>query len=118
MIIVEENTTAQIKMYLRDFTTESFEMEIISEDQRKEVVDQAISGVYDDFRKTFSFSYDVSLLVAENFYVIKIWEVGKIKLLSQDKIYIMPSGSDVATYQPKLTTTEKVMNNEFKIYGE
>jgi len=44
MIIVEENTTAQIKMYLRDFTTESFEMEIISEDQRKEVVDQAISG--------------------------------------------------------------------------
>ena len=118
MIIVEENTTAQIKMYLRDFTTESFEMEIISEDQRKEVVDQAISGVYDDFRKTFSFSYDVSLLVAENFYVIKIWEVGKIKLLSQDKIYIMPSGSDVATYQPKLMTTEKVMNNEFKIYGE
>lgn len=118
MIIVEENTTAQIKMYLRDFTTESFEMEIISEDQRKEVVDQAISGTYDDFRKVLSFSYDISSLVAENFYVIKIWEVGKIKLLSQDKIYIMPVGSSVSTYQPKLATTEKTMNNEFKIYGE
>jgi len=118
MIIVEENTTAQIKMYLRDFTTESFEIEIISEDQRKEVVDTAISGTWDDFRKVFSFSYDVSPLIAENFYMIKIWEVGKIKLLSQDKIYIMPSGSDVATYQPKLATTEKTMNNEFKIYGE
>lgn len=118
MIIVEENTTAQIKMYLRDFTTESFEMEIISEDQRKEVVDQAISGTYDDFRKVLSFSYDISSLVAENFYVIKIWEVGKIKLLSQDKIYIMPVGSVVSTYQPKLATTEETMNNEFKIYGE
>lgn len=118
MIIVEENTTAQIKMYLRDFTTESFEMEIISEDQRKEIVDSAITGTYDNFRKTFSFSYDVSALDAENFYQIKIWEVGKIKLLSQDKMYIMPSGSDVATYQPKLATTEKTMDNEFKIYGE
>ena len=118
MIIVEENTTAQIKMYLRDFTTESFEIEIISEDQRLEKVDSTISGSYDDFRKVFSFSYDVSALVAEAFYVIKIWEVGKIKLLSQDKMYIIPSGSNVATYQPKLSTTDKTMDNEFKIYGE
>ena len=118
MIIVEENTTAQIKMYLRDFTTESFEIEIISEDERLEKVDSAISGSYDDFRKVFSFSYDVSALVTEAFYVIKIWEVGKIKLLSQDKMYIIPSGSNVATYQPKLSTTDKTMDNEFKIYGE
>jgi predicted lipase len=118
MIIVEENTTASIKMYLRDFTTESFEIEITSEDQRKEVVDTTISGTWDDFRKVFSFSYDVSALVAENFYIIKIWEVGKVKLLSQDRMYIIPSGSDVATYQPKLATTEKTMDNEFKIYGE
>jgi len=118
MIIVEENTTAQIKMYLRDFTTESFEIEIISEDERLEKVDSAISGSYNDFRKVFSFSYDVSALVAEAFYVIKIWEVGKIKLLSQDKMYIIPSGSNVATYQPKLSTTDKTMDNEFKIYGE
>ena len=95
MIIVEENTTPQITMYLRDFTTESFEMEIISESERVEKVDQAISGSYDDFRKVLTFSYDVSALVAESFYVIKIWEVGKIKLLSQDKIYIIPSGSEV-----------------------
>ena len=118
MIIVEENTTAQIKMYLRDFITESFEMEIISENQRKEVVDTAISGTWDDFRKVFSFSYDISALIAENFYVIKIWEVGKTKLLSQDKMYIIPTGSDLVTYQPKLSTTESTMNNEFKIYGE
>lgn len=118
MIIVEENTTASIKMYLRDFTTESFEIEITSEDQRKEVVDTTISGTWDDFRKVFSFSYDVSALVAENFYILKIWEVGKVKLLSQDRMYIIPSGSDVATYQPKLATTEKTMDNEFKIYGE
>ena len=118
MIIVEENTTASIKMYLRDFTTQSFEIEIISEDQRKEVVDTALSGTYDDFRKVLSFSYDVSNLVSESFYVVKIWEVGKIKLLSQDRMYIIPSGSDVATYQPKLATTEKTMDNEFKIYGE
>lgn len=118
MIIVEENTTPQITMYLRDFTTESFEMEIISESERVEKVDQAISGLYDDFRKVLTFSYDVSALVAESFYVIKIWEVGKIKLLSQDKIYIIPSGSEVGTYQPKLATTEKTMDNEFKIYGE
>jgi hypothetical protein len=51
MIIVEENTTPQINMYLRDFTTESFEMEIISESERVEKVDTAISGSYDDFRK-------------------------------------------------------------------
>ena len=118
MIIVEENTTPQITMYIRDFTTESFEMEIISESERVEKVDQAISGSYDDFRKVLTFSYDVSALVAESFYVIKIWEVGKIKLLSQDKIYIIPSGSEVGTYQPKLATTEKTMDNEFKIYGE
>lgn len=118
MIIVEENTNPQITMYLRDFTTESFEMEIISEDQRIEKVDTAISGSYDDFRKVLTFSYDVSALVAESFYVIKIWEVGKIKLLSQDKMYILPSGSSVGTYQPKLATTEKTMDNEFKIYGE
>ena len=118
MIIVEENTTAQIKIYLRDFATESFEMEIISEDERLEKVDAAISGSYDDFRKVLTFSYDVSALSAEAFYVIKIWEVGKIKLLSQDKMYIIPSGSSVATYQPKLSTTDKTMDNEFKIYGE
>ena len=118
MIIVEENTTPQIKMYLRDFTTESFEMEIISESERVEKVDQAISGSYDDFRKVLTFSYDVSALVAESFYVIKIWEVGKIKLLSQDKIYIIPTGYSVATYQPKMATTEETMDNEFKIYGE
>jgi len=118
MIIVEENTTASIKMYLRDFTTESFEIEIVSEDQRKEVVDTALSGTYDDFRKVLSFSYDVSALIAENFYIVKIWEVGKIKLLSQDRMYIIPSGSNVATYQPKLATTEQTMDNEFKIYGE
>jgi hypothetical protein len=118
MIIVEENTTPQIKMYLRDFTTESFEIEIISEDQRVEKVDQAISGTYNDFRKLLTFSYDVSALVAESFYVVKIWEVGKIKLLSQDRMYIMPIGSNISTYQPKLATTEKTMDNEFKIYGE
>lgn len=118
MIIVEENTTPQIKMYLRDFTTESFEIEIISEDQRIEKVDQAISGTYDDFRKVLNFSYNVSALVAESFYVVKIWEVGKIKLLSQDRMYIIPSGSVVATYQPKLAVKEETMNNEFKIYGE
>jgi predicted lipase len=118
MIIVEENTTATIKMYLRDFTTESFEIEIISEDQRKEVVDTSLSGTWDDFRKVLTFTYDVSALVAENFYVVKIWEASKVKLLSQDRMYILPSGSDVATYQPKLATTEKTMDNEFKIYGE
>jgi len=118
MIIVEENTTATIKMYLRDFTTESFEIEIISEDQRMEVVDTSLSGTWDDFSKVLTFTYDVSALVAENFYVVKIWEASKVKLLSQDRMYIIPSGSDVATYQPKLATTEKTMDNEFKIYGE
>ena len=118
MIIIEENTTSHIAMYLRDFTTESFEMEIISEDQRSEKVDVSISGSYDDFRKVLTFSYDTSALVAESFYVIKIWESGKVKLLSQDRMYIIPSGSEVATYQPKLATTEKTMTNDFKIYGE
>jgi len=102
MIIIEENTTATIKMYLRDFTTELFNLEIISEDQRKQVVDVTISGTWDDFRKVLTFTYDVSALVAESFYVIKICE----------------PITDVATYQPKLATTEKTMNNEFKIYGE
>jgi len=54
------------------------------------------------------------VLYPENFYIIKIWEVGKVKLLSQDKMYVLPSGSEVGTYQPKLTTTEKTMNNEYK----
>ena len=118
MIIVEEYTTAQIKMYLRDFTTESFEIEIISEDERALKVDEDLTGIWDPFRKVLSFSYDVSILNTETFYVIKIWEAGKIKLLSQDKMYIIPSGSSVATYQPKMATTEENMDNEFKIYGE
>ena len=117
MIIVEEFTNPTIKMYLRDFTTESFEIEIISESDKEDIYD-AISGTYDSFRKTLSFSYDTSALYPENFYIIKIWEVGKVKLLSQDKMYVLPSGSEVGTYQPKLTTTEKTMNNEYKIYGE
>ena len=33
-------------------------------------------------------------------------------------MYIIPSGSSVATYQPKMATTEETMDNEFKIYGE
>jgi len=118
MIIVKENTTAQITMYLRDFTTQSFEIEVISESERKVVFDSLALGTYDDFRKTLRIGYNVSALIPESFYVVKIWEVGKVKLLSQDKMYILPSGSDVATYQPKLATTEKTMNNEFKIYGE
>ena len=118
MIIVEENTTATIKMYLRDFTTELFNLEIISEDQRKQVVDVTISGTWDDFRKVLTFTYDVSALSSESFYVIKICEPITLKLLSQDRMYIIPTGSDVATYQPKLATTEKTMDNEFKIYGE
>jgi len=117
MIIVEEFTNPTIKMYLRDFTTESFEIEIISESDKEDIYED-ISGTYDSFRKTLSFSYDTSVLYPENFYIIKIWEVGKIKLLSQDKMYVLPSGSEVGTYQPKLTTTEKTMNNEYKIYGE
>ena len=117
MIIVEEFTNPTIKMYLRDFTTESFEIEIISENDRSTIY-EPITGTYDIFRKTLSFSYDTSVLYPENFYVVKIWEIGKIKLLSQDKMYVIPSGSDVATYQPKLTTTEKTMDNQFKIYGE
>tara|TARA_R100000951_G_C2540804_1_gene149310 strand:- start:69 stop:425 length:357 start_codon:yes stop_codon:yes gene_type:complete len=118
MIIVEENTTATIKMYLRDFATESFVLQVVSEDERKTAYDAAVSGTYDDFRKVLTFSYDVSNLSAESFYVVKVWEVGKVKLLSQDKMYIMPVGASVTTYQPKLSTTEKTMDNEFKIYGE
>lgn len=118
MIIVEENTAATIKMYLRDFTTESFVLQVVSEDERKTAHDAAVSGTYDDFRKVLTFSYDVSNLSAESFYVVKVWEVGKVKLLSQDKMYIMPAGASVTTYQPKLSTTEKTMDNEFKIYGE
>ena len=118
MIIVEENTTATIKMFLRDFTTESFVLQVVSEDERKTAYDAAVTGTYDDFRKVLTFSYDVSNLSAESFYVVKVWEVGKVKLLSQDKMYIMPVGASVTTYQPKLSTTEKTMDNEFKIYGE
>lgn len=118
MIIVEKNTTATIKMYLRDFTTESFELQIVSEDSRTEVHDEAISGTWDSFRKVLTFSYNTSNLDAETFYVVKVWEAGKVKLLSQDKMYIMPSGASVSTYQPKLTTTDRTMDNEFIIYGE
>jgi len=118
MIIVEENTTATIKVYLRDFTTESFELEIISEDERVAKYDAALSGTYDSFRKVLTFTHDVSALAAESFYVVKVWEASKVKLLSQDRMYIIPAGSSVATYQPKLATTQKTMDNEFKIYGE
>lgn len=118
MIIVEENTTATINMYLRDFTTESFELEVVSEDERKQVVDTALSGTWDDFAKVLTFTYDVSALSSESFYVVKVWEASKVKLLSQDRMYIIPSGASVATYQPKLATTQKTMDNEFKIYGE
>lgn len=135
MIIVEENTTTAIKMYLRDDTLNDFDqyelvpiiLEIISEDKRKQVFEGLpIAWTYDTFNKvlTFEFNsgvYDVGAFVSEEFYIVKIWEIregAKVKLLSQDRMYIIPSGSDVATYQPKLATTEKTMDNEFKIYGE
>jgi len=121
MIIVEENTTATIKMYIRDFSEAIYYLEVISEGNRKQesFTDITSGSTYDDFRKTLRFAYDVSTLNKESFYILKIWETeGKLKLLSQDKMYIIPTGSDVSTYQPKLTTTEKTMNNEFKIYGE
>lgn len=151
MIIVEENTTATIKMFLRDFSDAEisgdslvdqytkrvekdsgdvysqscisvamygFEVEIISEDNRLEVSDSIISGTFDDFHRILTFDINTLALDSEEFYVIRVYKQGKSKLLSQDKMYIMPSGSEVATYQPKLATTEKTMNNEFKIYGE
>lgn len=122
MIIVEENTTATIKMYIRDFSEPIYYLEIRSEERTRRgfaFTDITSGSTYDDFRKTLRFAYDVSTLNKEQFYVIKIWETeGKTKLLSQDKMYIIPTGSSVSTYQPKLTTTEKTMNNEFKIYGE
>jgi len=65
MIIVEEFTNPTIKMYLRDFTTESFEIEIISESDKEDIYED-ISGTYDSFRKTLSFSYDTSVLYPEN----------------------------------------------------
>lgn len=130
MIIVEENTTATIKMYLRDDTLNDFDqqvsvpilLKIISEDERKDVFQgYPITWTYDSFNKLLTFTYDISALLSESFYIIQVWEdrgSGLVKLLSQDRMYIIPSGSDVATYQPKLATTEKTMNNEFKIYGE
>ena len=117
MIIVEEFTTPLITMYLRDFTIESFEVEIISENDRSSIY-ETITGTYDSFKKTLSFSYDTSVLYPENFYILKIWETGKVKLLSQDKMYVLPVGETIKTYQPKLITTDKTMDNEFKIYGE
>ena len=130
MIIVEENTTATIKMYLRDDTQNDFDqfelvpilLKIMSEDERKDAFQgEPISWEYNSFNKVLTYTYNVSALVSESFYIVQVWEdrgAGLIKLLSQDKMYIMPSGSAVATYQPKLATTEKTMNNEFKIYGE
>jgi hypothetical protein len=40
------------------------------------------------------------------------------KVLAIDKIYMLPSGDTINTYQPVLDTTEKTMNNDFVIYGE
>lgn len=151
MIIVRENTTATIKMYLRDFSEEEligdalleqyddrvesdsghiesidcvskalnrFDVRITSEDERKAISDSVIGGAYDDFRKLFTFDVDTSTLSAEAFYLVRVYDVFTDKLLSQDKMYIMPSGASVSTYQPKLTTTERTMDNEFIVYGE
>jgi hypothetical protein len=151
MIIVEKNTTATIKMYLRGASSTQpegdtlineyaervsddsgsmeglscistamyqFDLEVISEDGRATTIDSDISGTFDDFRRLLTFSLNTSNLSAESFYIVKVWEAGKLKLLSQDKMYIMPSGASVSTYQPKLTTTDRTMDNEFIIYGE
>ena len=40
------------------------------------------------------------------------------KVLAIDKIYMLPSGQTIGTYQPVLQTTERTMNNDFVIYGE
>lgn len=95
-----------------------FRVEITSESERKEISDSFIGGFYNDFRKVFSFDLSTSSYSAEGFYIVKVYDINTSKLLAQDRMYILPSGSDVATYQPKLATTEKTMNNEFKIYGE
>lgn len=95
-----------------------FKVEITSESERKEISDSFIGGFYDDFRKVFSFDLSTSSYSAESFYIVKVYDINTNKLLAQDRMYILPSGSDVGTYQPKLATTEKTMNNEFKIYGE
>lgn len=44
--------------------------------------------------------------------------VDDAKVLALDKVYMLPSGATIDTYQPALQTTERTMNNDFVIYGE
>jgi precorrin-6B methylase 2 len=44
--------------------------------------------------------------------------VDDFKLLAIDKVYMLPSGQTIESYQPVLATTEQTMNNDFVIYGE
>jgi hypothetical protein len=44
--------------------------------------------------------------------------VDDAKVLTIDKIYMLPSGGTIDNYQPVLQTTERTMNNDFVIYGE
>jgi hypothetical protein len=122
MIIAEQNTLNQFYMYLRDFEDmTTFNLKVYSESERKLVFSTTLftpSG-YDDFRKLLNFALNInSTYNPESFYVIKIWSNDESKLLSQDRMYVIPEGASVSTYQPKLATTQKTMDNEFKIYGE
>ena len=76
MIIVEENTAATIKMFIRDFSEPIYYLEVISEGNRKQesFTDITSGSTYDSFRKVLRFAYDVSALNKESFYILKIWE--------------------------------------------
>lgn len=45
-------------------------------------------------------------------------DVDDFKVLAIDKIYMLPNGQTIGTYQPVLNTKERTMNNDFVIYGE
>lgn len=82
------------------------------------------SPIFDADTRELTFNYTSTPLAVEATYTANIQEQAfsaswnNTKLLASDKIYKLPSGQSVATYQPVLQTTEHTMNNDFVIYGE
>lgn len=82
------------------------------------------SPSFDADTRELTFTYNSTALKKEVTYIAKIQEQEyttswvDTKALAVDKIYVLPSGDTISTYQPVLDTTEKTMNNDFVIYGE
>jgi hypothetical protein len=138
MIFLSFNATQNITLPIRDWkygndtltsygTTWRMQAKFLNKDTRVVINFTITSPSFDKDTRELTFAYNSTTLDPEVPYILRIEDqqiTGGIpnlstgKVLTIDKIYMLPSGSTIDNYQPVLQTTERTMSNDFVIYGE